>query len=320
MPFNVEAATVQQPEGAEAVTEQDLRQWVGQSLLQEDEQREANGARRFKFQPLILNYAQQRAGDLTKAHQRAIEYYWANRKQETEWQGEDDLTEYFEAFHHHCELNQYAQANDILDCCREYLGLQGYNLRQVSLYQRLTQEWQPISQKDQTDWGWAWISLGNAYENLSDYPQAIACHQKTQAIFEQLRNRKGKANSLMGLGNAYNSLGHYQQAIEFYQQSLEIARVIGDRYGQANSLIGLGNAYDSLGQYPQAIEFYQQSIEITRDIGDRKSEANSLLNLATVYYRCGRIRKGLTASRHANGILKELGLPQKGPQRLRALV
>jgi tetratricopeptide (TPR) repeat protein len=50
------------------------------------------------------------------------------------------------------------------------------------------------------------------------------------------------------LGNAYQSLGQYQQAIQFHQQSLDIEREIGDRRGEASSLQSLAYAYHQCGR------------------------------------------------------------------------
>ncbi len=49
--------------------------------------------------------------------------------------------------------------------------------------------------------------------------------------------------SLSNLGNAYDYLGKYQQAINYHQQSLDIAREVGNRQGEAASLGNLGLAY-----------------------------------------------------------------------------
>ena len=111
------------------------------------------------------------------------------------------------------------------------------------------------------------------------------------------------------MGNAYNALGDYQQAIEFHQQSLEIYRDIGNRHEKANSLFGLGNAYNFLGDYQQAIEFHQQSLEIYRDIGNRHDQARVLQNLTVLYFQMGRIREGIIASNQAIAIYQELELP-----------
>ncbi|MFO7030273.1 transcriptional regulator, partial [Limnospira fusiformis CCALA 023] len=68
------------------------------------------------------------------------------------------------------------------------------------------------------------------------------------------------------LGNAYNALGRYQEAIAFYQQSLEIARDIGNRQVEATSLNNLGNAYNALGRYQEGFAASQQAIEIYQEL------------------------------------------------------
>ncbi|NJO78157.1 MAG: tetratricopeptide repeat protein, partial [Cyanobacteria bacterium RM1_2_2] len=211
--FNVTAAAALVPDTQ--IAESDLRQLVRRSLLQELP-RDKTDQRQFQLQPQVRELVQQRAGDLTAAHERAIEYYWTIA-QPKPWQELDDVAEYLEIFHHYCELQQYAEALSTLwgSDCDSFLELRGYNLERTQLYQPLVVKWQPTDAK-----------------------------------------REGFGTMLNRLGIAYRCLAQYQQAIEFQQQSLDIARQIGYGQGEAASLINLGNAYDSLGQYQQAIEFY----------------------------------------------------------------
>lgn len=261
--------------------EQDLRQLARHSLLQED--RDENRERWFQFQPFILAYARQKLGDSTEAHQRAINYYLANAKEQP-WQTKDDVTEYLEAFYHYCQLEQYAQAKDILDICYEFLNRGGYSSLLIELYEKLVQGWQPfISQADKSDFGWALTRLGRAYHSLGQYQQELMYHEQSVQVFQEIGERRGEAASLRGLGNVYDSLGQYQQAIKFHQQSLEIAQDMGDCRGEANSLGNLGNAYYALGQYPLAIEFHQRQLHIAQKIDDYLGEAMSLGNLGTTY-------------------------------------
>ncbi|MEL7406124.1 MAG: tetratricopeptide repeat protein, partial [Cyanobacteria bacterium J06558_2] len=85
------------------------------------------------------------------------------------------------------------------------------------------------------------------------------------------------------LGETYDALGGYKQAINYYQQSIEIAQQIDDQDGEARSLNNLGNAYDSLGEYSQAINYHQKSLAIAYRIGNSQEEANSLISLGNVH-------------------------------------
>lgn len=306
LPFNYEAATAQLPqESSDEITEQDLRQLARSSLLQELEQRDKAGKRLFQFQPLLLSFAREKAGSLIEAHQRAIGYYLATAKKPP-WTTDADLAEYFEVFHHHCELKQYDLAYRILSTCYKFLDLHGYYLRLVSVYERLVQEWQPTSQQDQLDLGRAETNLGNAYIPLGQYKRAIYCLEQSLKIAQKIGNWREEATSLLSLGNAYISLGDYQRAIKFCQQCLEIANKNGDRQGEASSLTGLGNAYFSLGQYQDAIDNYRKSLNIVQEIGDRQGEANSLGSLGNVYNSLGRYPHALKFYHQCLEIVEEI--------------
>ncbi|MCW6034973.1 tetratricopeptide repeat protein [Spirulina subsalsa FACHB-351] len=267
----------------------------------------------FTFQPFIGEYLKFKVGDLREAHLRAIAFYRGRFKSGGEWETVEDVREYLEVFYHRCELGEYEAAFDGIYDGRnidrdvdKFLDLRGNNQLRVELYQQLVNHL-----PDHHDWRYtaSLTSLGNAYNALGRYQEAIAFLQQSLDIAREIGNRGGEANSLGNLGNAYNSLGRYQEAIAFLQQSLEIKREIGDRQGEANSLGNLGNAYNALGRYEEAIAFLQQSLEIKREIEDRRGEATSLLVLGNLYQKTGKIKEGFAASQQAQAILQELDLP-----------
>ena len=66
------------------------------------------------------------------------------------------------------------------------------------------------------------------------------------SIAIEVGDRAGQGRAYGNLGNAYQSLGQFQQAIEYHKQDLSIAIEVGDRAGQGGAYGNLGNAYDSL--------------------------------------------------------------------------
>ena len=251
----------------------------------------------YRFQPQIQELVQRQSESLTKFHRKAISYYWKNRKPTLDplYDKLEDADPYLQIFHHYCELGEYESAFYMLRSdtneIDEFLILCGYSAKQVELYTRLVNRWQlKKTQQEYTD---SLICLGNAYDSLGQYQQAIAFHQQSLEITQAIGNKNGEANSLGNLGNTYNSLGQYQQAISFLQQSLEIQQVIGNKNGEALSLMNLGNAYNSLGQYQQAISFYQQSLEIQQAIGNKNGEALSLGNLGNAYNSLGQYQQAI---------------------------
>ncbi|MEQ9236370.1 tetratricopeptide repeat protein [Coleofasciculus sp. E2-BRE-01] len=281
--------------------EQDLRQLVRRSLLQEE--RDKNEGRWFKFQPLIQEYAKCQTGDLNQAHQRAIDYYCLNTKQPP-WEKIEDITEYLEIFYHWCELKQYITAFDILRECDEFLTLRGYSKMQVELHRQLVQNWN----LSQSEWQFPMSlkNLGNAYDALGEYKQAIECHQLSLAIYQKIDDRSGIARVLNNLGNTYNSLGEYQRAIEYYQQSLAISIKIADRPTIASSMMGLGSIYNSLGKHQRAIDYHQQCLGIFKEVSDRSGIAGSLHNLGDDYNLLGKYQLAIDYYQQSLVIFKEI--------------
>jgi tetratricopeptide (TPR) repeat protein len=264
----------------------------------------------FTLHPLVAELVRSRVTEevLVAGHEGAIGYCSANFQ---EWDGNiGSCREELEIFHHQCELGQYELAQQVMNGCRDLLVQAGYYRELLEVYQRLTQGWQgqtPTDIGQQGNLGWAWISLGNRYHDLGQYPAAIARHGTAQQIFEVIDNKEGKAASLGNLGVAYQSLGQYQRAIDCHQQNNEIAREIGDRGGEANSLGNLGIAYRALGQYQRAIDYLQQTLEIAREIGDRGGEANSLGNLGIAYQALGQYQRAIDCHQQSLEIAREIG-------------
>jgi tetratricopeptide (TPR) repeat protein len=290
LPFTVAAATVMAKEtaltwqevGTQKQVVQDLLYLKRKSLLQE-KQRNSTKERIFQFQPLIGKFLKPFVQDLDWAHNRAVFYYRAIANP-TGWKSESDLSDYIEAFYHHCELGQYSSAASTIDQVHNFMDLKGYYRSEIALCERLVQEWKPKNKRESDNFGWALIRLGRISLSLSIHEKCISSFQKAQYIFIESENRQGESASLNGLGGYYLHLSQYLQAIEFYKKSLTIQHKSPDRKGEAHSLTGLGNAYNFIGKYSQAIDYFKKSLTIQREISDLEGEANSLIGIANAYY------------------------------------
>jgi CHAT domain-containing protein/lipopolysaccharide biosynthesis regulator YciM len=137
------------------------------------------------------------------------------------------------------------------------------------------------------------IGLGNTYYSLNEYYRAINCHQKALVLAQDTRNNLEEALALGNLGNVYCSLGQYLKAIEYHQQALLIFQALGDRLGEVNSLGNLGIAYSSLSQYSKALESYHKVLAAFREQGNVYGENIALGNLGNVYYDLGDYKKAI---------------------------
>ncbi|MEH2310182.1 MAG: tetratricopeptide repeat protein [Nostoc sp.] len=296
------AAVAMLPGSSAAEIEGELRNLVKRSLLSE----KLNGKRQFEFQPVVLEYVRYKAGNQTEAHQRSINYYLLNVKQKP-WQTKVDIKGYLEVFYHWFQLEKYDLAFDSIMFCNDFLTLRGYYTDQVDLHGQLIEAWEKLGKTENWNYWAALTNLGNAYNYLGQYQQAIELLQQSLDIAREIGDRNSEGLSLMNLGNAYNDLGQYQQAIELLQQSLDIAREIGDRNSEGKSLANLGNVHNDLGQYQQAIELLQQSLDIAREIGDRNSEGKSLANLGNAYNDLGQYQQAIDFLHQSLDIAREIG-------------
>ncbi|HEY9817764.1 MAG TPA: tetratricopeptide repeat protein [Candidatus Obscuribacterales bacterium] len=289
------------------VSDADLHDLERRSLLQELPKPSQDAPRLFQLQPRIREFVQKQVHDLTLAHERAIAYFWSHRQ--TEFARDDTqaaASHYEETFYHLCKLGHYEAAATTVFACDEFLRRRGYYQLLVNLYSQLHTNWQPRPGQQQ-NYASVCNNLGNAYNSLAQYQQAIAFHQQSLEIAREIGDRNREGGSLCNLGNAYQALGQYQQAIKLYQQALDVQRSVGNRKFESNSLGGLGDAYRALGEYEQAIDFHQQSLAIRHEIGDRHGEASSLGNLGNAYYSLGQYEQAINFQQQSLAIQREIG-------------
>ncbi len=296
-----------------AITEEDLRHFARLSLLQEFPPEYNVKPRQFQFLPLISMVVQDQANPevLRSAHQLALNYYLAHLPVPP-WESLEDLKEYLEAFHHAGELGEWQLAYDILNEERggegknksvdSFLDLQGLYRKRADLYEEIIAG----SQREQDCYCNSLILLGNCYDYLGQYEQAIAKHQQHHDISEEIGDRQGVAISLGNLGNCYYSLGQYEKAIAYHQQSLEISEEIGDQQGVAMSLGNSGLCYYSLGQYEKAIAYHQQHHDISKEIGYRQGVAISLGSLGNCYDSLGQYEEAIAYHQRHHDISEEI--------------
>ncbi|CAH3149221.1 unnamed protein product [Porites lobata] len=160
---------------------------------------------------------------------------------------------------------------------------------------------------DRAGKGVAYCNLGNAYQSLGQFQQAIEYHKQHLSIAIEVGDRAGQGCAYGNLGIAYKSLGQFQQAIEYHKQHLSIAIEVGDRAGQGRAYGNLGNAYDSLGQFQQAIEYHKQDLSIAIEVGDRAGQGRAYCNLGNAYQSLGQFQQAIEYHKQDLSIAIEVG-------------
>jgi tetratricopeptide (TPR) repeat protein len=134
--------------------------------------------------------------------------------------------------------------------------------------------------------GYRW--LGRFSSLCGDNVAARAAYEKSLALFRELGDRDGVAESLYSLADIALFQGDdtarslYATARSFYEESLVILRESGDRWNLARVLNQLGEVLRTEGDYAAAPSLYKESLAIRRELGDERGIAVSLINLGYV--------------------------------------
>ncbi|KAL9954205.1 hypothetical protein ACROYT_G041709, partial [Oculina patagonica] len=119
---------------------------------------------------------------------------------------------------------------------------------------------------DRAGEGGAYGNLGNAYQSLGDFEQAITYHNQHLSIAKELGDRAGEGSAYGNLGNAYQSLGDFKQAITYHKQHLSIAKELGDRAGEGDACYSLGGDFEFSGALHEARDYYRSSVKLYNDV------------------------------------------------------
>ena len=134
------------------------------------------------------------------------------------------------------------------------------------------------------------------------------------AVYRDIGNRWGQANSIQSLGHIARMRARYDEAAERYEQALAVYRDIGNRWGQANSIKSLGHIAYSRARYDEAAERYEQALAVYREIGNRFNEAYCLAARARLAVATGDQDGATRDMAEAARILTAINLPERAEQ------
>jgi tetratricopeptide (TPR) repeat protein len=128
---------------------------------------------------------------------------------------------------------------------------------------------------------WSLNGLGNVYDDLGRYEEAIAAYQRAIELDPEV------AYLHNNLGNVYRAQGRHEEAIAAYQQAIDLDPEFA--YPHNN----LGNVYADLGRYEEAIAAYQRAIALDPE------DAVYHYNLGIAYQHAGRYEEAIAAYQRA---------------------
>ena len=126
-------------------------------------------------------------------------------------------------------------------------------------------------------------NIGDVYNNLGDYPQALSFYMKALAMREDLGEHSGVAKMVRNMGAVYRSLGNYSQALEHYHRAIAVHEELGERSDIARVTGNIGNVHAELGNYPKALECFTKALRIYDELGERSGSVSIATSIGGVY-------------------------------------
>lgn len=123
-----------------------------------------------------------------------------------------------------------------------------------------------------------------------------------------------KAELLSLLARAAAFEGDLVMQGQFLAEALAVYDDIGNRWGQANSIKSLGDVARMRARYDEAAQRYDQALAVYRQIGDRLGEANSMASRARLAVAIGDQSGAAQDMAEAARILTAINLPERAEQ------
>src|SRR5690606_27548753 len=114
--------------------------------------------------------------------------------------------------------------------------------------------------------------IGTVYASMNNAEKSLANHDVALAIWTELNDPVGIAESLINLGAHYRSIGQLDKALEHGHRAMEKAREgqAQDRIFRSYEL--LSQVYSDLGDYKNALNYKQLSLAIFDFMQQEKEE------------------------------------------------
>ncbi len=128
-----------------------------------------------------------------------------------------------------------------------------------------------------------WLNVGNLYQDLGNYNNAMLYHIKALRLFEDAGNKLGESFCYNSICINYMQLKQYSKSLEYAQKSLALKTFLKDKRGMCNSLISVGDAYKGMVNWKESLTNYEAALKIAKEEKIPIEEANCYFNLAKMF-------------------------------------
>ncbi len=149
-------------------------------------------------------------------------------------------------------------------------------------------------------------NIGNSYQEWGKYAEAIAHHEQSRDLYQQLGKESDVANQWDWISDCYRDWGKYQQALEAQQQNLAICQRLEDKSGIASAYYQFGRIYKAWNKYAEAIAHHEESRDLYQQLGKESDVAGQWLWISVCYRDWGKYEQALAVQQQSLVIYKRL--------------
>ena len=154
----------------------------------------------------------------------------------------------------------------------------------------------------------AFSNMGNMYQRMSIYDQALEYFFKALNHYKRAGNRDGIAMVKNQIGTIHKKLDNLGLALEYYEQSLEIyLEQDKTQSGVASIMNNIGIIWYERKDYKTALAYYKMAFETYANTGYSQGIAATSNNMGMLYTREGNYDEALRSYRTSAEINENLG-------------
>jgi len=144
--------------------------------------------------------------------------------------------------------------------------------------------------------------IGNIYNNLGNYPEALNQQIIALKISEKIQNKRGMLFAYGNIGGIYTDLGNYNEAIKNHKMALKYAIEMNDSIQMAYCFVNIGEIIFEQKKYKEALINFLDAIKIFEKNGNKFELATAYMDAGGVYVSLKNYSYGI------NYLLKSLKL------------
>ncbi|XP_059614849.1 tetratricopeptide repeat protein 28 [Phlebotomus argentipes] len=129
--------------------------------------------------------------------------------------------------------------------------------------------------------------LGDCYDALGDYDNAIKCHERHLQLAIAMQSFRDQDLAYRGLGHSHRALGNLQEALVCLEKRLVVAHELGSLEAKGAAYLDLGNIHSALGNHEQALNCLEHQRDIAQELGDRVALSDATSGLGGVFFQMG---------------------------------